>query len=83
MSRQYHDSFYFQAMTTYDSLIEPPVLIQWDSWITGQKVSMSIEEGEFLYAKISVLKSLAGLQTLSCFHKLFFHQHLLVSQKRN
>lgn len=26
MSRQYHDYFYFQAMTTYDSLIEPPVL---------------------------------------------------------
>lgn len=25
MSRQYHDSFDFQAMTTYDSLIEPPV----------------------------------------------------------
>jgi len=37
MSRQYHDSFYFQVMTTYDSLIEPPVLIQWDSWMTDKK----------------------------------------------
>lgn len=43
MSRQYHDYFYFQAMTTYDSLIEAATCIE-DAIYNGTHVSRVKEE---------------------------------------
>ena len=47
MSRQYHDSFYFQAMTIYDSLMgkQSSLLTRWPSRLRGKADRFSVSRG--------------------------------------